>query len=145
MISTSGKKRTQKTNRVSTCFFISNVQPWLFAMCSTAVSHLLDHCMSARSVLKQLRDYRNCLKHLNKQFLGTYYFHLFQITNSLIVNLTEKKEIIMHHYPKFHPDCPASWKVTWDQEQPWLHPSVAPRISGIHLCTTMFPISFSIN
>lgn len=91
MISTSGKKQTQKTNRVSTCFFISNVQPWLFAMCSTALSHLLDHCMSAQSVLKQLRDYRNCLKHLNKQFLGNYYFHLFKITKTLIVNLTKKK------------------------------------------------------
>lgn len=48
--------------------------------------------MSAQSVLKQLRDYRNCLKHLNKQFLGNYYFHLFKITNSLIVNVTKTKE-----------------------------------------------------
>lgn len=79
-------------------------------MCSTAVSHLLDHCMSAQSVLKQLRDYRNCLKHLNKQFVGNYYFHLLKITKSLMLIGPKKREEIIAPPSKISPWLPCILK-----------------------------------
>lgn len=85
------KKQTQKTNRVKHLLF--------HQQCSAVIiCHVFNCCIPSIGPLhvstisfEAIKRLQELSKHLNKQFLGNYYFHLFKIAKSLIVNLTKKK------------------------------------------------------